>query len=227
MAIQEYAYSIEDDFVINHKVDPTILQDEIIASAIVITEIHHIYANLDDDDCQIWFFDALTNDEEIELDAIVAAHTGVLPGGIETGEVGDQIGGEGGTGTGINIFFGDHSDISWFAIKGNPWQTIHRFIFEGTNTLGFPVGVKALMKSKDFNNPEKTSSLRLYDITNSNVIFSWELFHAADWKICAENVANFPSGETIFELQGAKEPGECWISNFKIVFSGVIVNNMP
>src|SRR6056297_1764819 len=94
MALNDYAYSIYDDFVINHKVDITILQIEIKDSTIITSQLHHIDTNLDEDLCEIWFETALTNDEEIELDNIVANHTGELPGGVIPGEI-DGNGGSG------------------------------------------------------------------------------------------------------------------------------------
>lgn len=221
MAIQDYVYSIQDDFVINHKVDPTILQEEIVVSTIT-TEVHHIYVNLEQDECQVWFFDALTGPEEIELDAIIAAHTGELSGGFTPGEVGDFDGGQGD----ISIYFGDHSDVSLFRVTEKPWETITRFIFRGTNQLGTPVGVKAVWRSKD-EDPNKQGGFRLYDVTNGNVIFEWDGFHNYGWMIGAQNVTTgWPIGEAILELQGQKDDGEWYLSSFMIQFSGTIVDNM-
>ena len=220
MAIQDYVYSIQDDFVINHKVDLTVLQEEIITSTIV-TEVHHVYSNLEEDECQIWFFDALTQDEESELDVIIAAHTGELAGGVTPGEIGDFDVGQGD----ISITFGDDVNKSYINVTDPDWATISRFLFRGTNDLGVPVGVNSILRSKDIANSSKTSGLRLYDVTNSAVIFSW-IFHTTGWKICAQNVTTFPSDASMFELQGKKDGGECYLSNFVIQFSGIIVDNM-
>lgn len=223
MAIQEYAYSIQDDFVINHKVDPTILQDEIINSSIIITEIHHIYANLEMDECQVWFFDTLPQAEEDELDAIIAAHSGELAGGVTPGEIGDFESGQGD----MMFGFGNDHDISWYKYDKDAWEPARRFIFRGTNELGIPVGIKAIVRSKDYVDA-KESDFRLYDVTNGQAIFTWTNFKVNGWNIHTQKVSDtFPIDDAIFEIQGRKNGGELYISCFLIQFSGNVIDNIP
>ena len=72
MAATKYTYSVQNDFP-NHRVNPSILTDEIKASSIV-TVLDCI--SVSGDDCDIWFADALSSPEETALDAVVAAHNG-------------------------------------------------------------------------------------------------------------------------------------------------------
>ena len=76
-----------------------------------------------------------------------------------------------------------------------------QFIFRGTNILGIPKGVKAILNG--------TGKLRLYDRTNSNVIFEWDSIDHNDWQIATKATGiNWPTGEAILELQSA-ELSEC------------------
>lgn len=73
MAATKYTYSIQNDFP-NHKVAIDRLTQEIQASSIV-TALDYI--STADDDCDIWFKDALSVGDETTLDGIVATHSGV------------------------------------------------------------------------------------------------------------------------------------------------------
>ena len=144
MPLQDYVYSIYDDFVINHKVDITILQIEIEASDIITTQVHHIDALIDDDECIIWFFDALSQAEETELDAIVAAHTGELPGGGDPGETADR---DAGTGD-IQFCFGDQGDDYHLYFGNSSYKIGAQMIFRGTNIVNTPLGVQMIVKGE-------------------------------------------------------------------------------
>jgi len=72
MAATKYTYSISGDFP-NHKVDSTRLSREIDYSSIS-TALSHI--NTVDDDCDIWFVDALSAGDKTTLDGLVAVHSG-------------------------------------------------------------------------------------------------------------------------------------------------------
>lgn len=72
MSATKYAYSISSDFP-NHKVASDRLLAEIKASAIV-TAVDYI--NTSNDDCDIWFKDALSGGDETILDGLVAVHSG-------------------------------------------------------------------------------------------------------------------------------------------------------
>lgn len=72
MAISKYSFSVSTDFS-NQKVNLAGLTQDIQASSIV-TAIDHI--DLEGDDCDVWFKDALSIDDETTLGTVVAAHTG-------------------------------------------------------------------------------------------------------------------------------------------------------
>jgi hypothetical protein len=217
MATYDYLFSITDDFIINHKVNITILQEEIKASTIITTVLHHIDADLDEDTCTVVFNGELTDPEEIELNEIIESHTGELPGGIDpgTGDVG------GGSGTGDIIFtFSDEPGDYYIKFKNWSWDVVSQFIFRGTNILGTPTGIKAIIKGE--------GKLRLYDKTNGNVIFEWSNFDVNDWTMFGQaSNLNWPKTEAIVELQGEKDSNYAYISCFMICFSSQVVDNIP
>jgi len=227
MALTDYAYSIYDDFVINHKVDITILQEEIQASTIITTELHHIDTNLDEDICEVWFNDALTQDEETELDAIIAAHTGLLSGGVDPSSVPEA--GEGGAGD-LTLSFGSYNK-NFFKFAGDSWTPSTHFIFRGTNQLGTPIGVQAVIYSKDDN--DKYFDLRVFDSTNNQVVFDWIRMHSEKkvWKVFSQPVTTgWPAEQALLELQGRKSENDgCdfYVSFFMIQFSGTVPENLP
>lgn len=222
MPIQDYVYSIEDDFVINHKVDITILQLEVEASSIITTQLHHIYANLEDDECQVWFFDVLSAEEETELDAIVAAHTGLLPGGVEIGEVGDAE--NSGEVSDLNISFGDAQGDFHISFASSCYDIGFQFIFPGTNVVGHPIGIKTILKGE--------GAIKLFDRTNNKIIFAWEDFdNITDYTIFSKELGiGFPPNEAILEIWGRDLVGvstELQMTCFQIIYSHAIVDNEP
>lgn len=228
MALQDYAYSIYDDFVINHKVNITILQTEIEASTIIVTDLHHIDANLDEDICEVWFNDALSQPEEDELDAIVAAHTGELPGGVDP-TTGDEGGGDGGVGD-LTLTFGSY-DKNFFKFVGTSWEPCPHFIFRGTRHLGTPIGCQAVVQPQDY--ADKSFDFRVYDVTNSQVVFEWlNVSGEKDvWKMIGQNLpdAAWPVDQAMLELQGRKSLSDgcdVYLSFFMIQFSGTIIDNI-
>lgn len=72
MSATKYTYSIQNDFP-KHKVATDRLLQEIKSSAIV-TAVDYI--NTSGDDCDIWFKDVLSSEDQILLAALVAAHSG-------------------------------------------------------------------------------------------------------------------------------------------------------
>ena len=204
MALVDYVYSIYDDFVINHKVDITILQDEIEASEIIVTPLHHIDTDIDADECVIWFDTALTQPEETELDAIVAAHTGELPGGVDPNSVGD-----GGSGD-IVFVYGDHGKDYYVHFNKTCYEVGTQFIFNGTNALGTPYGIKALLKGQ--------GGIRLVRKDTCEVIFEWpSIGNINDFTLFKQSVINWPAEECILEIQGKKISGNLYMSCFMTV----------
>ena len=68
----QYTYSISTAFP-NHRVNSDDLYREIAASAILTAQQH---IDTHDDDCDIWFKDVLSNEDESVLDVVVNAHQG-------------------------------------------------------------------------------------------------------------------------------------------------------
>lgn len=220
MPIAEYEFSIYDDFVINHKVDITILQQEIENEESITKQVHHIDANLDEGLCVIYFYDELSDPEQVELDAIIAAHTGELVGGIAPGDVP-----EGGGVADIQFAYGDSGDDYHIQFDSSYYKIGSQIIFRGTNNLGTPIGIQMIVKGE--------GKIRIYDRTNSKQIFEWDWFKENDWTICSIPVSEFenqfPAAQAILELQAKQgwDGSDCYISYFQIVFSGTVLNNPP
>ncbi len=215
MALNNYTYSIYDDFIINHKVDITILQDEITGSNISAA-LHHIDANIEDDDCIVWFESALTQDENYTLDDIISAHTGELASGGDSGDSGS-----GGSGD-IIIPFGDHSGSSYYRkINSNSYKTLAHIIFNGTKSLGIPSGIKACIKGY--------GGLRLCNAHTCEVYFDWYVTNKiSNYTIYSQQTnINLPETECLLELQGIKGAKDLYISSFMIAFSGNVIDNIP
>ena len=93
-----YTYSIQTSFP-NHKVACDRLLQEVRASAI-ITAVDYINSSADDDTCDVWFKDVLSDADKAVLDAIVAAHSGEpLPDDKTTKVVFDKT-----TAGGVSLF---------------------------------------------------------------------------------------------------------------------------
>lgn len=220
MAIAEYEFSIYDDFPINHKVDITILQQEIEAEESITQQLHHIDANLDNDLCVVYFYDVLTTTEEDILSNLIAAHTGELPGGGSSGDGSASIGGEGPSD--ISFVYGDQYDDYFIYFKHTDYKVGTQFIFRGTSIIGTPKGVKAILTGQ--------GRLRLYDRTNNLVLFEWRDIDLSDWAIFSHTDIEWPENEAILELQGREtcsSDKNLYCSNFMICFIGNVVDNLP
>jgi len=73
MPATKYTYSISGDFP-NGKVEPSTLTDEISASSIAIALD---YINTSGDNCDIWFIDVLSGEDQTTLTTIVGDHEGI------------------------------------------------------------------------------------------------------------------------------------------------------
>ena len=218
MDLNDYAYSIYDDFVINHKVNITILQTEINESTIITSQLHHIDTNLDEDLCEVWFETALTQTEESELDNIIANHTAELPSG-------EVPGSDGGIGEGISdlsFTFNDKDVEYYFRFKNNKsYGAGLLFVFNGTKVMGVPKGIKAVLRG--------SGSLRLYNVTTSEVIFEWDSFDVIDeFAIFSQLISIWPEDECLLELQGMTDAEHLLISHFMICYTDLnMIDNFP
>ena len=219
MALYEYQYDISTSFTSLSDISDlniTILQQEIDDDTIIVSEVHHILANIDDDNCIIYFQTELTTTEEDQLNVVIANHTGLLSGGVNPSDIA-----EGGVAD-ISFVYGDQYDDYYIYFKHTTYKVGTQFIFRGTNILGVPKGVKAILQGE--------GKLRLYDLTNNHVLFEWEDINENDWSIFSYKDINWPSGEAILELQGRESYNSnknLFCSNFMICFAGEVTNNLP
>lgn len=220
MALYEYEYSISDDFTSLPEIKDlniTILQKQIDSEDLIPPPVHHILANIDDYNCIIYFEAELSSEEEDELTALIANHTGLLDDGTDPNDIPDF--GEGGVGD-LTFIFGDDPGDYYIKFKNNSWTVSAQFVFRGTNNIGIPKGIKAVLKGE--------GKIRLYDRTNSRIIFEWYNYDVSDWTIFSQS-SNlvWPTSEAILELQGEKDSNYAYLSCFMICFSGVVTDNLP
>lgn len=87
----------------------------------------------------------------------------------------------------------------------NDWTTYGGFVFHGTNMGPILTAVKAYAYCKNSN---KTGQIRIQDITNNQTICTGTIGHNSGvmklWNF--GTVSNVPSGESVLEIQGRKNP---------------------
>ena len=208
-----YTYSIQNNF-INHKVDITILQKEILASTNITKELEYIHTNVDLDNCDIIFKTPLTVGEKSILDYIISIHTALLSGGEESTLIGNVI-------NDINISFGDDMNDYYVKFSNSSYQISSQFIFQGTNNLKVPTGIKAIIKG--------SGGLRLFNKTNCQVVFEWNnINYIHDFNIFSQATnINWPERESILEIQGKKGWDHLYLSNFLSCFNNNVIDNIP
>ncbi len=99
-------------------------------------------------------------------------------------------------------------DTHYYKFKGHSWELASHFIFSGTNRMGTPSGVYITAYSKH-NHPTGTPGgyIRLFDLTNNNVICEWSIRTNSVEIYSDESIINMPAEQAIFEIQGKK--GAC------------------
>jgi hypothetical protein len=222
MALYDYEFSISDDFTSLPTVNDlniTILQQQIDTENSITPPVHHILANIDDDNCLIYFETELTSEEEDVLAGIIANHTGLFEDGTDPDDVQEEDGGP----ADINFVFADSANDYHLKFSSSSFRIGCQFIFSGKNQ-GMPSGVKVIA--------EGDGCIRLYDKTNNNIIFEW---HNKDfgndfniWSKAPLDSNLLPSNEAIFELQAKKDGSDnVYISCFQLTYSPSITDNEP
>jgi hypothetical protein len=103
----------------------------------------------------------------------------------------------------LNYCFAAGAEVNAYT-SSTSYAVLARFIFLGTTSLGTPTAIKALA----FRDVETTYGIRIYDLTNSNVIC--ELTLQTNITVAIKNMgtlSNLPTGESIFEVQMLRTGG--------------------
>jgi hypothetical protein len=90
----------------------------------------------------------------------------------------------------------------YFEVTSTTYQVIRQFIYRGTSKVGTPNIAKliAWVSSTDY-----LGLVRLYDITNDNVIALWDNINSTEegsiWDV---SPVNLPYSDSVFEIQGKR-----------------------
>jgi hypothetical protein len=89
-----------------------------------------------------------------------------------------------------------HMSINVLQQAADSWTRAARFIFPGSNVLGTPAAIKVVA-----GHDSTSGDLRVYDVTNSQVICSLSSFGSATGIKDLGAISNVPAGEAEWELQ--------------------------
>ena len=222
MALFEYGFDISTDFtslaqVSDIKID--VLQIEIDDEPIITVPVHHILANIDEDSCTVYFETELTTAEEDKLAEIIAAHTGLLAGGVDPEEVEDKVE----LNANLNFTFADSAGDYYLKFSSSSWKIGAQFIYGGKK-CATPLGCKIIAKGE--------GGLRLYDRSSGKLVLNWSNRDFGNdysiWSFTPFNEDDLPLDEVIFELQGNKcGSANVFVSCFQLTYSPPIELREP
>ena len=125
-------------------------------------------------------------------------------GKIQELQSGDTLGGGGG-GAAYRIDVDCGSDaLDYFIADSTSFLVARNMIFPGTGTVT-PTTFKVIARMESGG---ETGTVRLYGVTNSQVIASLTLTSATKAIYTDSSLTNLPTGEAIFELQGSTTDGD-------------------
>jgi len=96
-------------------------------------------------------------------------------------------------------------DYPYFATKSGTYVVAARFVFRGTTALlGSPDSAKFIVSASG----SATAAVRLYDVTNGNVIAEVTGITGEAAQVATDaTLANLPAGEAVFEVQVKRTAG--------------------
>jgi hypothetical protein len=108
-------------------------------------------------------------------------------------------------------------DKNFYKFKDdNDWEECTVFVFRGSVTLGTPTSAKVVAKMDGNTSPN--GQMRLYDLTNNAVIATWSSINNNQDAIYTTSVANIPSEESMFSVQGKKGGSYTLLRSLTLVF---------
>ncbi len=222
MALSEYEFQISTDFtslsqITDIKID--VLQQEIDNEPIITPPVHHILANIDDDNCIVYFDTELTTAEEDKLAEIIANHTGFIDGVIDPEEVEDKVE----VVADINFAFADSANDYYLKFSSSSWKIGAQFIFSGKK-CGTPLGCKIIAKGK--------GGIRIYDRSNGKILFEWRDRDFGNsygiWAFTPFDNDDLPLEEAVWELQGNEEgSSSLYVSSLQLTYNPPITHREP
>lgn len=200
MADTEYTYSIADDTA-SGVLASDLLVSQIEGSAIV-TALKHI--DTSGDELDVWFVDVLSSADETLLGGVVGAHDGT---GYEAPSESTRV---------ENFVFVADDNNPYYRVKKTKWQVVARVRFRGSDDMGVPLAVKAVM----WGDGGGEVWARIYDVTNDAFVCEGASTSSADPAIVPlGEVAPVSSGEAVWELQAKQSGGEGRLHSLSIDYS--------
>lgn len=208
MAETKYSYSISQDIVAG-AVSSDWLTQEINDSSIV-TELSRIDTFADE--LAVWFVDALSAAEKTTVDGDSSGPAGGIIGAHDASQW-----------TPPNeerrvdeLVFVQSDTQPYYRIKRSQWQVAARLRFRGSNDMGVPLAVKALLWAESGGEV----SARIYDKTNDALICAGASTTSEQAVVVdLGNVQNIPTGEAVWELQVKASGGEGRLHSLSIDYS--------
>lgn len=98
------------------------------------------------------------------------------------------------------------------------WRTMSFVRYPGSTLWGSVTQVDVIAEQKDGSG---SSSVRIYDATNSNVIATVSSINAAGFALYSTStITNLPSDAAVFEIQAQRASGEGRLANVALVRGG-------
>ena len=99
----------------------------------------------------------------------------------------------------VHIVFGSDTNYYYQCTTGE-WELIRGFVFKGSKLWG---SVKACSLTAKAMNSSYPGNYRLYDVTNNNIICTWEITNDEQYtKQVVLDPSNIPDSEAEFEIHG-------------------------
>lgn len=190
MADTKYSYSIASDIVLG-AVESGLLEQEVLGASFAPTLMR---IDTVDDELDIWFADGLSAAEKTTLDGDATEPAGGIIGAHDAASYSPPN-----ENRRIEQMILIQSDTQpFYLIKKTFWQVAGRIRFRGTDDMGAPLALKAVMSAE----PGGEASARIYDLTN-------DVFICAGGSTTSEQPVivdlgtpqNLPAAEAVWELQ--------------------------
>jgi hypothetical protein len=197
MAVTKYTFSIASDTASG------VFSSDLFMQQMAGSSITGTFSHVDTvgDVMDVWFSDALSTEDEGVLDSIIAAHDG-------TGYVPPNQ-----TRRSDDFIFTGSDTQPYQRIRKTQWQLAARVRFRGSDDMGAPLAVKAVM----WVSAGAEAWARIFDVTNDAVICEGgsttsEVAEVVD----LGTVQNVPTGEAVWELQVKRSGSEGRIHSLSI-----------
>jgi hypothetical protein len=97
----------------------------------------------------------------------------------------------------------EHLTIKESVFNSGTFELVSSFLYDGTDTHAPIIQIQSIVKSES----GSTGEVRIYDITNNNVIALGMFTNAEYGLLDLGTISNLPTGPSIFEIQIRRESG--------------------